>query len=57
MFNSMFDELKEVKHINEITNLSLQKLEACLETKQASKLTAHYFRNKSSIVDVQLGYI
>ena len=57
MFNSMFDELKEVKHINEITNLSLQKLEAYLETKQASKLTAHYFRNKSSIVDVQLGYI
>ena len=57
MFNSMFDELREVKHINEITNLNLQKLEAYLEPKQASKLTAHYFCNKSSIVDVRLGYI
>ena len=57
MFNSMFNELKEVKHINEIKNLSLQKLEAYLELKQASQLTAHYFCNKSSIVDVRLGYI
>ena len=33
MFNSMFDELKEVKHFNEITNLNgliIQCLIACL---------------------------
>ena len=33
MFNSIFDELKEVKHFNEITNLNgliIQRLIACL---------------------------
>ena len=54
MFNSMFDELKEVKHFNEITSLknlmynslaeeikrskSLQKAEAYLEPNQASMM-------------------
>ena len=47
MFNNMFDELKEVKHFNEINlkNLimqnslkSLQKAEAYLEPKQASMM-------------------
>ena len=39
MFNSMFDELNEVKHFNEITNLkSLQKAKAYLEPKQSSMM-------------------
>ena len=39
MFNSMFDESKEVKYFKEIKRLkSLQKAEAYLEPKQASMI-------------------
>ena len=54
-----------VKYFKEIKSLkSLQKAEAYLEPKRASTmelffriyLTAYYFRNKSFIIDVRLGY-
>ena len=73
MFSSIFDELKEVEYFKEITDFksqeikrlkSLQKSEAYLKPKRTSTkeafvnyLTAYCFRNKSSIRDVQLGYI
>ena len=45
MFNSMFDELKEVKYFKEITDFksvykckTFQKAEAYLETKRASTM-------------------
>ena len=81
MFNSIFDELKEVKYFKEITDFKsvlmkstlikeikrlnyLQKAEAYLAPKRASicnffwiHLKVYYFRNKSSIIDVWLGYI
>ena len=43
MFNSMFDESKEVKYFKEIKRLkSLQKAEAYLEPKQASMMELFY---------------
>ena len=65
MFNSMFDESKEVKYLKEIKHLkNLQKAGVYLEPKRASMmeplwiyLTVYYFCNKSSIIDVRLGYI
>ena len=61
----MFDELKEVKYLKEIKHLkNLQKAGVYLEPKRASMmeplwiyLTVYYFCNKSSIIDVWLGYI
>ena len=64
--NSMSDELIKVKHFKEIKrSKSLQKAGAYLEPKRACtmelfyeyNLTAYYFRNKSSIIDVQLIYV
>ena len=60
----MFDELKEVKQFKEIKRLqSLRKAESYLEPKRATRffvnifLTAYYFRNGTSIIDVRQGYI
>ena len=68
MFNSMFDELKEVKYFilgsRNIKYLKEIKSRGVFRT-QASVyeaaflwiyLTAYYFCNKSSIIDVRLGY-
>ena len=68
MFNSMFDELKEVKYFilgsRNIKYLKEIKSRGAFRT-QASVyegaflwiyLTAYYFCNKSSIIDVRLGY-
>ena len=82
MFNSIFDEVKEVryftrnnrfqesfnaKYFKEIKRLKSPQVKAVsyLESKRAYMaqffvwiyLTAYYFRNKSYIIDVQLGYI
>ena len=62
--NNTFQE-SYVKYFKEIKRWnSLQKAEAYLEPKRASTmelflriyLTAYYFRNKSFIIDVRLGY-
>ena len=62
--NNRFQESYNVKYFKEIKWLkNLQKAEAYLEPKQASTmdlyyeiyLTAYYFRNKSSVIEVRLG--
>ena len=68
--NNRFRESYNVKYFKEIKHLkSPQKAEASLEPKQASTMElfceytlnitvkAYYFRNKSSTIDVLLGYI
>ena len=62
--NNRFQESYNVKYFKEIKWLkNLQKAEAYLEPKQASTmnlyyeiyLTAYYFRDKSSVIEVRLG--
>ena len=63
MFKSMFDELKDVKYLKEVKESS--KSRSILRTQARIYdgaflwiySTTYYFSNKSSIIDVRMGYV